>query len=62
MLAAYCRQAAITRLEVLVRLREGRQTRQPMSILIATFSVNPGLRFFAMEDEMAAILAYPCTC
>lgn len=27
--------------------------------LMATFSTNPGLRFFTMEDEMAAILGVP---
>ena len=27
--------------------------------LLATFASNPGLRFYTMEDEMAAILGVP---
>jgi predicted nucleotidyltransferase len=27
--------------------------------LLATFSANPGLRFFSMEDEMAGIIGAP---
>jgi predicted nucleotidyltransferase len=59
MLAAYCRQAAITRLEVFGSTARGEARRGSDVDLMATFSVNPGLHFFAMEDEMAAILGVP---
>ena len=59
MLAAYCRQAAITRLDVFGSTARGEAKRGSDVDLMATFSRNPGLRFFAMEDEMSAILGVP---
>ena len=59
MLAAYCRQAAIARLEVFGSMARGKARHDSDVDLLATFSRNPGLRFFTMEDEMAAILGVP---
>ncbi|MBP6506960.1 MAG: nucleotidyltransferase domain-containing protein [Opitutaceae bacterium] len=59
MLADYCRQAGITRLEAFGSAARGEAKRGSDVDLIATFAANPGLRFFTMEDEMAAILGVP---
>ena len=59
MLAAYCRRAGITRLEAFGSTARGEARRGSDVDLLATFARNPGLRFFAMEDEMAAILGVP---
>jgi uncharacterized protein len=59
LLAEYCRQAGITRLEAFGSTSRGEARRGSDVDLLATFSDNPGLRFFAMEDEMAAILGAP---
>jgi predicted nucleotidyltransferase len=59
MLAAYCRQAGITRLEAFGSTARGEARRGSDVDLLATFAGNPGLRFFTMEDEMAAILGVP---
>lgn len=59
MLADYCRQAGITRLEAFGSAARGDAKRGSDVDLIATFSSNPGLRFFTMEEEMAAILGVP---
>jgi uncharacterized protein len=59
MLAEYCRGAGITRLEVFGSAARGAARRGSDVDLIATFSRNPGLRFFTMEEEMAAILGVP---
>ena len=56
MLAAYCREAGITRLEAFGSTARGEATRGSDVDLLATFAGNPGLRFFTMEDEMAALL------
>ena len=58
-LAEYCRQEGIIRLEAFgsVAREEGRQGSDVD--LLATFAGNPGLRFFAMEADMAAILGVP---
>jgi predicted nucleotidyltransferase len=58
-LAEYCGQAGITRLEVFGSTARGEAKRGSDIDLIATFTGNPGLRFFAMEDEMSAILGVP---
>lgn len=58
-LAAYCQQFGITRLEAFGSAARGESTRGSDVDLLATFSRNPGLRFFTMEDEMAAILGVP---
>jgi predicted nucleotidyltransferase len=59
LLAEYCRQAGITCLEAFGSTARGDARRGSDVDLLATFSVNPGLRFFTMEDEMAAILGVP---
>jgi uncharacterized protein len=59
MLAAYCRQVGITRLEVFGSVARGEVRRGSDVDLLATFASNPGLRFFTMEDEMSAILGVP---
>jgi predicted nucleotidyltransferase len=59
LLADYCRQAGITRLEVFGSTAGGEAKRGSDVDLLATFADNPGLRFFTMEDEMAAILGVP---
>lgn len=59
MLADYCRQAGITRLEAFGSAARGEAKRGSDVDLVATFAGNPGLRFFTMEGEMAAILGVP---
>jgi predicted nucleotidyltransferase len=59
LLAAYCRQAGITRLEIFGSMARGEARRGSDVDLLATFAGNPGLRFFTMEDEMAVILGVP---
>lgn len=59
LLADYCRQAGITRLEAFGSTARGEAKRGSDVDLLATFASNPGLRFFTMEDEMAAILGVP---
>jgi predicted nucleotidyltransferase len=59
MLAAYCRQAGIIRLEAFGSVARGEGRRGSDVDLLATFADNPGLRFFAMEGEMSAILGVP---
>src|SRR5258708_26930118 len=59
LLAAYCRQAGITRLEAFGSTARGETRRGSDVDLLATFASNPGLNFFTMEDEMAAILGVP---
>jgi uncharacterized protein len=59
MLADYCRQAGITRIEAFGSTARGDAKRGSDVDLIATFAGNPGLRFFSMEDEMADILGSP---
>lgn len=59
MLADYCRQAGITRLEAFGSAAQGEAKRGSDVDLVATFAGNPGLRFFTMEGEMAAILGVP---
>jgi predicted nucleotidyltransferase len=59
LLADYCRQAGITRLEAFGSTARGEAKRGSDVDLLATFADNPGLRFFTMEEEMAAILGVP---
>ncbi len=59
LLADYCRGAGITRLEAFGSTARGDCTRGSDVDLLATFAINPGLRFFTMEEEMAAILGVP---
>jgi predicted nucleotidyltransferase len=58
-LASYCGQVGIVRLEAFGSAARGDARRGSDVDLIATFADNPGLRFFAMEEEMAAILGVP---
>src|SRR5258708_1642732 len=59
LLADYCRQAGITRLEAFGSTARGEATPGSDVDLLATFAGNPGLRFFTMEDDMAKILGVP---
>ncbi|MGH7996866.1 MAG: nucleotidyltransferase family protein [Opitutaceae bacterium] len=59
LLAVYCRQVGITRLEAFGSTARGEARRGSDVDLLATFSANPGLHFFTMEDEMAALLGVP---
>ena len=59
MLAPYCQQAGITQLEAFGSAARGEAKRGSDVDLIATFARNPGLHFFMMEEEMAAILGLP---
>jgi uncharacterized protein len=58
-LASYCRTHGISRLEAFGSAARGEARRGSDVDLIATFTTNPGLAFFVMEDEMAAILGVP---
>lgn len=58
-LATYCVEEGISRLEVFGSLARGEANRGSDVDLLATFVSNPGLRFFAMEAEMAEILGVP---
>lgn len=59
LLADYCRRVGITRLEIFGSTARAEARRGSDVDLLATFSSNPGLRFFGMEDEMAKILGVP---
>ena len=59
LLADYCRAAGITRLEAFGSIARGEAKAGSDVDLLATFASNPGLRFFTMEEEMAAILGAP---
>jgi len=59
LLADYCRQAGITRLEAFGSTARGEAKRGSDVDLLATFAANPGLRFFTMEEDMAKILGVP---
>ncbi len=59
LLADYCLQTGITRLEAFGSTARGEAKRGSDVDLLATFAHNPGLRFFTMEEEMAAILGVP---
>jgi uncharacterized protein len=59
LLAEYCRQAGITRLEAFGSTARGDAKPGSDVDLLATFAGNPGLRFYSMEEEMAAILGVP---
>jgi uncharacterized protein len=59
LLAEYCRQSGINRLDAFGSIVRGEARRGVDVDLLATFDRNPGLSFFAMEDEMAAILGVP---
>jgi uncharacterized protein len=58
-LAPYCRRHGIARLEIFGSTARGEAGRRSDVDLIATFQDNPGLGFFAMEEEMTEILGVP---
>jgi uncharacterized protein len=59
LLSDYCRQSGIICLEAFGSTARGDARRGSDVDLIATFSENPGLRFFTMEEEMGALLGAP---
>jgi uncharacterized protein len=59
MLAGYCRRNGIRRLEIFGSAARGDARRGSDVDLLVSFSRNPGLRFFLMEEEMADILGVP---
>jgi uncharacterized protein len=58
-LAPYCRQHGITQLELFGSTARGEAVPGSDLDLIASFHLNPGLGFFAMEEEMSRILGVP---
>jgi predicted nucleotidyltransferase len=58
-LVPYCRRHGITQLELFGSSARGEAGRKSDVDLIATFRANPGLGFFAMEEEMSGILGVP---
>ena len=58
-LAPYCRRHGITQLEIFGSGARGEAGRRSDVDLIAIFRDNPGLGFFAMEEEMGGILGVP---
>jgi predicted nucleotidyltransferase len=58
-LAPYCRQQGIAQLEIFGSSARGEAGRRSDVDLIATFHLNPGLGFFAMEEDMSRILGVP---
>jgi predicted nucleotidyltransferase len=59
LLSAYCRSHGIVRLEVFGSAARGDARRGSDVDLIATFAANPGLAYYSMADEMAAVLGVP---
>ena len=58
-LRRFCRERGIARLELFgSALRDDFGAGSDVDLL-ATFAGNPGLRFYTMEEEMAAILGVP---
>jgi len=59
LVTGYCRKNGIRRLEIFGSSARGEARRGSDVDLLATFSRNPGLRFFSMEEEIAKILGVP---
>jgi predicted nucleotidyltransferase len=59
LLARYCHKNGITRLETFGSIVRGEARRGSDVDLLASFSRNPGLRFFAMGEEMSELLGVP---
>ena len=57
-LAPYCRRHGITQLEIFGSTARGEAGRRSDVDLIATFQLNPGLGFFAMEEEDAVAITH----
>jgi predicted nucleotidyltransferase len=58
-LAPYCRKHGIIQLEIFSTIAPGEIARRRNIDLIAAFRSNPGLSFFAMDEEMSEILGAP---
>jgi predicted nucleotidyltransferase len=58
-LAPYCRRKGIIQLDIFGSSARGEAGRRSDVDLMASFQNNPGLGFFAMEEEMSAILGVP---
>jgi uncharacterized protein len=59
LLTGFCRRNGIIRLEAFGSAVRGEARRGSDVDLLASFSKNPGLRFFALGEEMAGILGVP---
>jgi uncharacterized protein len=59
LLSEYCRSHGIVLLEAFGSVARGEARRGSDVDLLATFSRNPGLSFYSMEEEMASILGAP---
>jgi predicted nucleotidyltransferase len=59
LLSEYCSSVGITCLEVFGSTSRGEAVPGADVDLLATFATNPGIKFFAMEEEMAEILGVP---
>ena len=59
LLAEYCRQEGIICLEAFGSTARGDARRGSDVDLMATFTDNPGLRFFTLEEAMTSILGAP---
>ena len=59
MLAEYAKSVGISKLEIFGSTARGEARRGSDVDLIASFSNNPGLEFFGMEEEMTKILGVP---
>jgi predicted nucleotidyltransferase len=59
LLSEYCRQHGIVQLEAFGSVSRGEARPGSDVDLLATFSSNPGLSFYSMEDEIAEILGAP---
>jgi predicted nucleotidyltransferase len=57
--ANHCAVVGIVQLEIFGSVARGESQRGSDVDLLATFGSNPGLHFFTMEDEIAAILGAP---
>jgi len=58
-LASYCHRNGIIQLDLFGSSARGEAGPQSDVDLIATFHRNPGLSFFAMEEDMSGILGVP---
>jgi predicted nucleotidyltransferase len=59
LLAGFCRENGIIRLEIFGSTARGDARPGSDVDLLARFARNPGLRFFALGDEMAGMLGAP---
>lgn len=58
-LTPFCRREGIVRLDIFGSVARGEAQAGSDVDLIAEFAANPGLRFFAMEDEIGVLLGVP---